>query len=101
MIRLTKVVSTCSSHPAQWDAWDADGQYYYLRYRSHHGTVNAFEDQDWAKWCGGDAHRAVWALDHPQAEFRRDSYWDSGIIELDDFCRLAGIELAEDCEVIE
>lgn len=33
-IRITKLVQTCGACPAQWDAWDEDGTYYYIRYRS-------------------------------------------------------------------
>lgn len=36
---LVRAVQTCSACPSQWDAWDADGQYYYLRYRGGRGTV--------------------------------------------------------------
>ncbi|MYW62853.1 hypothetical protein GTY65_01975 [Streptomyces sp. SID8379] len=36
---LARVVQTCSGHPSQWDAWTADGQYLYLRYRHGEGCV--------------------------------------------------------------
>lgn len=38
-IILTKVVKTCDSYPSQWDAWDKDGVYYYIRYRSGRGRI--------------------------------------------------------------
>jgi hypothetical protein len=39
-IVLTRIIQTCRACPSQWDAWDADGQYYYLRYRFGHGTID-------------------------------------------------------------
>jgi hypothetical protein len=33
MVELTKIEKTCDACPAQWDAWDAGGHYYYIRYR--------------------------------------------------------------------
>lgn len=32
-IRLVKIEQTCTACPSQWDAWDEDGEYYYIRYR--------------------------------------------------------------------
>lgn len=33
MITLVKLVQTCAAYPSQWDGWDAEGNYYYIRYR--------------------------------------------------------------------
>lgn len=41
---LVRAVQTCRACPSQWDAWDASGQYYYLRFRSGHGTVETAAD---------------------------------------------------------
>jgi hypothetical protein len=73
-VTLTRAVQTCWACPSQWDAWDADGRYYYLRYRSGHGSVRA----DGARY--------------PVADF---DYGDSldGFIELEKFAELAGIRL--------
>ncbi|GAA3267866.1 hypothetical protein [Streptomyces labedae] len=38
-LTLVRVVRTCSAHPSQWDAWTAEGQYLYLRYRHGEGCV--------------------------------------------------------------
>lgn len=38
-IILVRAVQTCHACPSQWDAWDADGRYWYLRYRSGRGTM--------------------------------------------------------------
>jgi hypothetical protein len=32
-VNLTSLVQTCFACPSQWHAWDADGTYYYIRYR--------------------------------------------------------------------
>ena len=32
-IELVRVEQTCMACPSQWDAWDKDGTYYYIRYR--------------------------------------------------------------------
>lgn len=37
--QLVRVIETCSACPSQWDAWDADGVYYYIRYRFGQLTV--------------------------------------------------------------
>lgn len=39
MLRLTRIVQTCSACPSQWDAWDEAGTYYYVRYRFGRFTV--------------------------------------------------------------
>jgi hypothetical protein len=36
---LVRAVQTCPAAPSQWDAWDLDGRYWYLRYRSGHGGM--------------------------------------------------------------
>lgn len=38
-IILVRAVQTCAAYPSQWDAWDLDGRYWYLRYRSGRGTM--------------------------------------------------------------
>lgn len=46
---FTEVVQTCRACPSQWDAWDQDGQYYYLRYRYGRGIIEkAADDSDQA-----------------------------------------------------
>ncbi len=77
--------------PAQWDAWDADGQTYYLRYRSGIGTVEAVATPTTTPESLNDARQV--------AEFYHGDRM-AGSIELELFCRLAGIRLAEDAEVI-
>jgi len=72
MITITKAVQTCFACPSQWDAWDADGNYYYLRFRWGHGTVT-----------DGTKQVAAFAGDDPYG----------GFIDLDEFCERAGITL--------
>jgi hypothetical protein len=39
-IRFRKMEQTCNACPSQWDAWDADGVLYYIRYRWGHLTIH-------------------------------------------------------------
>lgn len=32
-IELVRIEQTCMACPSQWDAYDAEGNYYYIRYR--------------------------------------------------------------------
>lgn len=38
-IKVQKVVQTCVACPSQWDVWDEDGVFYYIRYRGGRGTI--------------------------------------------------------------
>jgi hypothetical protein len=38
-IVITKMVQTCWACPSQWDGWDANGVYYYFRYRWGHLSI--------------------------------------------------------------
>lgn len=38
-IKLVRWVNTCEAVPSQWDAWDAKGNYYYLRFRYNRATL--------------------------------------------------------------
>ncbi|MFF2094835.1 hypothetical protein [Streptomyces sp. NPDC058202] len=88
---LARVVRTCTAVPSQWDAWTVDGQYLYLRYRSGIGTVDAYPTADYEKW------RAipVGAVARFDTEDRLD-----GEITLVEFCERAGLQLADNAEVI-
>ncbi len=82
MIRIVRAVQTCWACPSQWDAWTADGEYLYLRFRHGHGT---------ARWYAGgypnnvNESRLVGEFTDP------DPY--AGSIDLDEFCRRAGLAL--------
>jgi hypothetical protein len=79
-VRIVKAVQTCSACPSQWDAWDDQGNYWYLRYRWGEGTAQILS--------GPDADISS----DPELSF---SYGDSldGSISLHEFCYRAGIEL--------
>lgn len=66
---LVRVVQTCPACPSQWNAWDAAGQYYYLRYRGGRGTVEtAASEQDYMdSW-------KPWSV--PLVEFSHGGYFD-------------------------
>lgn len=38
-IIIVRAMQTCAACPSQWDAWDADGRYWYLRFRHGRGTM--------------------------------------------------------------
>ncbi|MEV4969828.1 hypothetical protein [Streptomyces scopuliridis] len=87
--RLVKVVRTCRACPSQWDAWRADGQYLYLRYRHGVGSVEAQPGPDTDTWNeSGDVLLAEW-----------DDGTSSGDISLEEFLALAGLELAPGADV--
>lgn len=77
-ITITRAVQTCYACPSQWDAWDQDDRYLYLRFRHGHGTARRRDD---------DGRRLV-------AEFSTDDQYD-GVISLEEFARRAGFQLAE------
>lgn len=82
---LTKTEQTCWACPSQWDGWDAEGNYYYLRYRWGVGTVDAYPNADSDTWRS--------APDGRIAHFKWGDDLD-GVISLEDFVALAGLELA-------
>lgn len=77
MIKLTRVVQTCWGCPSQWDAWDSEGTYYYLRFRFGHGTVSIGDHND-------------------PVQIREFSDGDdmAGVIDLETFARLANLDVS-------
>lgn len=88
MITIVRAVQTSSACPSQWDSWDGDGNYYYLRYRSGRGQVRQYRTAD---WVGNGPDELVAVV----ADFEHGHPLD-GSISLEDFARLAGLRLAED-----
>ena len=83
MIELVKVIETCMACPSQWDAWDAEGNYYYLRFRFGRGSVSRDHDD----------RKAIITFRHGDDL--------SGCLELGEFIELAdGVELAENAIVV-
>jgi hypothetical protein len=99
-ITLVRAICTSTACPSQWDAWDAEGRYYYLRYRHGYGSVESAESEEvWDKrfenlqW---DEQEKVWRGEDPvtlEATFEHGHPLD-GHISLEDFAQLAGITLA-------
>lgn len=88
---LARAVRTCIAVPSQWNAWTASGQYLYLCYRSGIGTVDAYDSPDVEKWTR-----------IPDGQVTRFDTGDrlDGEMDLPEFCERAGLELADDAEVI-
>lgn len=83
VVTLVDAVQTCTACPSQWDAWDATGQYYYLRYRSGRGTVETA--------ASSTAYVAAGPISLV-AEFMHGDGLD-GEITLKEFAELAGLQL--------
>lgn len=103
MITIVRAVQTSIACPAQWDAWDQDGNYYYLRYRHGHGEMRQYQDENWADapWkpdADTDKTQPGWgiyantAYIRTVAEFQHGDPLD-GSITLPEFAELAGIIL--------
>lgn len=86
MVTLIKAIQTCMACPSQWDAWDAEGNYYYLRYRSAHGTITRYRDEGWLYSEEQGETIAEFEYGHPL----------DGCMSLEEFAGHAGIELAPD-----
>jgi hypothetical protein len=84
---LVRAVRTCSACPSQWDAWDAAGQYYYLRYRSGRGTAETATSE--ADYLDQGTPEPVLV-----ANFNYGGPLD-GSISLAGFLQLAGMRLAD------
>lgn len=97
MITITRAVQTCMACPSQWDAWDADGNYYYLRYRHGCGQVTQYQTPDWvsAPWTrtSENVYEGNEQFIRHIASFEYGDDLD-GSITLDEFARHAGITLA-------
>jgi hypothetical protein len=92
--------------PSQWDAWDEEGNYYYLRYRHGYGEMRQYKDENWvgADWKPDDEinkEEAGWGVYANTSYIRTIAVFEhgdplDGCIELDEFCQLAGVELDKD-----
>jgi hypothetical protein len=90
MITIVRAVETCSACPSQWDAWDEAGNFYYLRYRSGYGEMRCYKTPDWYQVDADELRYIV-------AEFEHGDPFD-GVISLEKFAELAGVELSPDLE---
>ena len=88
---LKRIVKTCAACPSQWDAWDIDGNYWYLRYRHGRGSAERQNHPD----------PNTWDLKEPNIRFDGEAAgMADGWIELEDFCRLADLNIAPNAEII-
>lgn len=86
-IVLKKVRQTCYACPSQWDAWDAEGNYYYLRFRGGVGSIDHYPSPDDETWSESNrVHLGSFTTDNPL----------DGCITLQDFCKEMGIALDPD-----
>lgn len=81
-VALTRAVQTSSACPSQWDAWDADGNQYYLRYRWGQGSVAKVTQSS-----SGRRHETLTLFDHGDGL--------DGVIDLEDFARLAHLDISQ------
>lgn len=88
MTVLVKVLQTCSACPSQWDAWDDQGNYWYLRFRHGYGEATKYPSPE----------TGTWGNRGPDIEFEPMDGSD-GVIDLQQFCDHAGITLSPDCQV--
>jgi hypothetical protein len=101
-MKIVRAVQTSSGCPSQWDAWDDEDNYYYLRYRHGRGTVIQYKTENWVDAPDKKPYKEWGPEDNiynTNPEYIRYvtsfEYGDpmDGFIELDQFCELAGIEL--------
>lgn len=85
-ITFVRVVQTSFACPSQWDAWDAEGNYFYCKYRYGHGQVRHYKTEDWV-----EAHDDQ--LIDVVADFTHGHPLD-GSMTLEEFAQHAGIILA-------
>lgn len=83
MIVIVRTFQTCRACPSQWDAWDDEGNYWYLRYRHGRGTAETQPSPDWSQWSDKP----------PEIAFKTDYGHLDGYIGLDEFAARAGILL--------
>lgn len=96
-VELVRVVETCRPRPVlagtrcQWDAWDAQGNFFLLTYMNGIGTARALKGNDsWGQDkndCDLVAHFETGHPDEPE-------------LHLDEFCRRAEIRLAASAFIV-
>ena len=84
-IKIVKAIQTSIACPAQWDAWDEHGQYYYFRFRHGHGSITKYENADWVGAKPPQKREHV-------TDFQVDDEW-LGEISLEEFAMRTGIVL--------
>jgi hypothetical protein len=107
MITLVRAAQTSMACPAQWDAWDAEGRYYYLRFRHGCGSVESAPTKElWRAECvelPESEERPYGGYEWPGTDFLHEHDFETGpeldgSISLEEFCEKAGIALAPEIE---
>jgi len=80
---IVKAIETCAAAPSQWDAWDLDGNYWYLRYRHSRGTAERQPGPDWQ----------TWTLKEPNISFQAQEGDADAWMDLETFYERAGLNL--------
>jgi hypothetical protein len=88
---LVQVTQTSADCLAQWDGWDRNGSYYYLRYRDGAGKVCRYRTPDWPRADRDELIRVVATFD--------DAGPHDGVISLEAFAARAGITVASGAAV--
>ena len=91
MLKLVKLVQTCTACPSQWDAWDEDGNYVYIRYRHGHLSVESHTDK-----AGFYTHGGPWT-DYAIFEAYVGDGLD-GYMETEEMLKLIGAEFEVEAE---
>lgn len=95
-IVIVRAVQTAIVCPSQWDAWDSEGRYYYLRHRNGRGSADRYASPDFTSW--GDDELGGIAAFLGELDGQDDD--DDPRDELESFCELAGLQLAPDADVV-
>lgn len=91
-MRLVRATQTSAACPAQWDAYDEDGNYWYLRYR--YGVGQA------CRLSGPDFNWDEYVYPRERLTFAHGRDLD-GYITLDEFALRAGFTLAADLREVD
>lgn len=95
---LVRIVETCAGAPSQWDAWDANGQYYYLRYRHSAGRVEKHDSPDVQNWDVSNYPDGCTVASFEDPREEGDAVGNPSI-GLDEFLDKAQLTKADGCEV--
>lgn len=80
-MKLAKLVKTLSACPSQWDGWDADGNYYYVRYR--HGWLYVEKSPNYDAW---------WDHEHERIYDEIITDEDDGVMSTKEMLQYTGLE---------
>ncbi len=96
VITLVRAIRTSIACPAQWDAWDADGQYYYLRFRHGYGSASTAASPEAFMAAEWDEQAKRWIGVEQVASFETED--EFAVNTLEKFAQLAAIQLSPDLD---